>query len=266
MSYVESGWGFLNDSSGSSSEISNDSSGSSNDSSGSYAYDDDVSGVDFWNPSSESSGSNNNNNSGWGNDPGGEFETFHHPDVVIPPPEDPYDWTTDSDHGGSTYVPWQTSNIDNYVSAFGGLTYDWVDPNSAFLTEDIWGNPLPDHGEHWYTGGGLWNPFYAGENPITGEPIWLNEGQFNDMMTFGEFGSPYGGNTTSGGGGGGGGGWGYGYGYGGGRGGGYGGGGGGTPKYGGDFAGENPWGQSQIQRAWINQLRGMNRGGIVGLC
>ena len=64
-----------------------------------------------------------------------------------------------------------------------------------------------------------------------------------------------------------GGGWGYGYGggRGGGRGGGYGGG-GGTPKYGGDFAGENPWGRSQIQRAWINQLRGMNRGGIVSLC
>ena len=71
--------------------------------------------------------------------------------------------------------------------------------------------------------------------------------------------------TVTGGGGGGGGGWGYGYGYGGGGGRG-GGGGGGTPKYGGDFAGENPWGQSQIQRAWINQLRGMNRGGIVSLC
>ena len=46
--YVESGWGFLNDSSGSSPE-------SSNDSSGSYAYDDDVSGVDFSIPSPESS-------------------------------------------------------------------------------------------------------------------------------------------------------------------------------------------------------------------
>jgi len=76
--------------------------------------------------------------------------------------------------------------------------------------------------------------------------------------------------------GGGGGGWGYGYGggRGGGRGGGYGGG-GGTPKYGGDFAGENPWGLSHIQRKWIEQLRnphgggyfrGMNRGGIVSLC
>ena len=50
--YVESGWGFLNDSPGSSSEISNDSSGSSNDSSGSYAHGDNVSGVDFSIPSS----------------------------------------------------------------------------------------------------------------------------------------------------------------------------------------------------------------------
>jgi hypothetical protein len=49
-------------------------------------------------------------------------------------------------------------------------------------------------------------------------------------------------------------------------GGGGGGGGSGKPRYSGDFGGENPWGQSQIQRAWINQLRGMNRGGIVSLC
>ena len=261
--YVESGWGFLNNDSGSSS-ASDNTSESSNDSSGSYAYDDDVSGVDFWNPSSESSGSNNNNNSGWGNDPGGEFETFHHPDVVIPPPEDPYDWTTDSDHGGSTYVPWQTSNIDNYVSAFGGLTYDWVDPNSAFLTEDIWGNPLPDHGEHWYTGGGLWNPFYAGENPITGEPIWLNEGQFNDMMTFGEFGSPYGGNTTSGGSSGGSsGGW-----YSG-RGGSGRGGGGSRMQVagaGGDGHIWPRWGPFTQQGDYIRNLRRANRGGIVSLC
>jgi len=58
-------------------------------------------------------------------------------------------------------------------------------------------------------------------------------------------------------------------GWGGGRGGGGGGRGsgmGGGPKFQGDFAGEDPWGQSQIQRAWINQLRGMNRGGIVSLC
>ena len=46
--YVESGWGFLNDSPASSSA-------SSNDSSGSYAYGDNVSGVDIWIPSSASS-------------------------------------------------------------------------------------------------------------------------------------------------------------------------------------------------------------------
>jgi hypothetical protein len=49
--YVESGWGFLNDSPESSSE-------SSNNSSGSYAYGDDVSGVDFSIPSSGSSSAN----------------------------------------------------------------------------------------------------------------------------------------------------------------------------------------------------------------
>jgi len=51
--YVESGWGFLNNDSGSSS-ASDNTSESSNDSSGSYAYDDDVSGVDFSIPSSGS--------------------------------------------------------------------------------------------------------------------------------------------------------------------------------------------------------------------
>ena len=69
----------------------------------------------------------------------------------------------------------------------------------------------------------------------------------------------------------------YGGGYGGygGRGGSGGGGGSATPKYGGDFMAEGPWGQSHIQKAWIQQLRnphgegyfrGYNRGGIVSLC
>jgi len=67
---------------------------------------------------------------------------------------------------------------------------------------------------------------------------------------------------------------GWGYGYGGGRG---GGGGGGYQPQGsyGDAYMRNPWGQSHIQRKWIQQLRnphgegyfrGMNRGGIVSLC
>jgi len=68
---------------------------------------------------------------------------------------------------------------------------------------------------------------------------------------------------SRGGGPGGGGGWGSG---GGGGGGGYGGMGGRTPGFGGEGTSEDPWGRSQIQRSWINQLRGMNRGGIVSLC
>ena len=202
---------------------------------------------------------------GGGGEFGGNFPT------VIQESEDDYyedDSYWDAPVGTDppiNYVPWQTSPVDNFVSAYGGLSYDWDLTNPDFLTQDIWGNPLPDHGEHWYTGGGLWNPFYAGEDP-KGNPIWLNEGQFNEMMSVGEFGIlPPGG--TTGGGGGGGGGRGYYGGRGGGGGGGRGGGmGGGGPRFQGDFAGENPWGQSQIQRAWINQLRGMNRGGIVSLC
>jgi len=179
--------------------------------------------------------------------------------------EDSYDWTTDSDYGESTYVPWQTSPVDNFVSAYGGLTYDWVDPNSEFLTQDIWGNPLPDHGEHWYEGGGLWNPFYAGEDP-QGNPIWLNEGQFNEMMSVGEFGILPPGGTTGGGGGGGGGGWGYG--YGGGRGGSGGGGGSGMQVASAEGPGgmRSPWGPSDIQRRYINRMRTANRGGIISLC
>ena len=220
--------------------------------------------------------SGNSGSDDYGIGSGGEFGGINYGsgpvDSGIIPEEDSYDWRTDSDYGGSTYVPWQTSPVDNFVSAFGGLGYDWEDPDgsrSDFLTLDIHGNPLPDHGEHWYTGGGLWNPFYAGEypegHPKAGQPKWLTSSQFNEMMSVGEFGILPPGGTTGGAGGGGG--RGYYGGRGGGRGGGSGGGGGGgTPKYGGDFAGENPWGQSHIQRAWINQLRGMNRGGIVSLC
>ena len=166
--------------------------------------------------------------------------------------EDSYDWRTDSDYGGSTYVPTFGNTIEDFTSAYGGLRYDWVDPNSDFFKFDYKGNPLPDHGEHWYEGGGLWNPFYAGEYPEghqkEGQPKWLTSSQFNEMMSVGYLSIlPPGGSS----------------------------GGGGTPKYGGDFAGEGLWGQSHIQRKWIEQLRnphgegyfrGMNRGGIVSLC
>jgi len=153
-------------------------------------------------------GGGNDNNSGWGNDPQGEFGGSP---TVIQESEDDYyedDGYWDPPVGTDppiNYVPGQTSDEEDFISAYGGLSYDWVDPDSAFFTEDIWGNPLPDHGDDWYTGGGLWNPFIAGFNPETGEPIVLTEGQFNDMMTFGEFGSPYNTGVQTGGNGGGGG-------------------------------------------------------------
>ena len=83
------------------------------------------------------------------------------------------------------YVPWQTSDEDNFISAYGGL--------------GIYG----DGDDH------LWNPFIAGYDPETGEPIYLTTSQFNEMMSVGEFGIlPSGGTTTGGAGGGGGHGWG----------------------------------------------------------
>ena len=90
-----------------------------------------------------------------------------------PPEEDPYDWTTDSDYGGSTYVPWQTSDAENYISAFGGL-------------------PGYDEGDVTLLGteGYLWNPFIAGYDK-EGKPIYLTTSQFNEMMSVGEFGILY---------------------------------------------------------------------------
>ena len=92
------------------------------------------------------------------------------------------------------------------------------------------------------------NTGYVYQNPVTGEIIPLSGG-------------------SGGGGGGGGGGWGYGYGYGGGRGGSGGGGGGYQPQgsYG-DAYMRGRWGQSDIQRRYIDKMRGYNRGGIVSLC
>jgi hypothetical protein len=182
-----------------------------------------------------------------------------------PPEEDPYDWTTDSDYGGSTYVPWQDSAVDKFVSAYGGLSYDWVDPNSDFFKLDYKGNPLPDHGEHWYKDG-LWNPFIAGFDK-EGKPIYLTTSQFNEMMSVGEFGIlPSGGSNDQGGGGGRGGGY-YRRGYGGSGGGG--GGGGSRMQYpGAEGAGgmRGIWGPYTLQGDWIRKMRGYNRGGIVSLC
>ncbi len=135
----------------------------------------------------------------------------------------------DRDYGGTDYVPWQETKEEVFQSAFGGLDYSWVDPDSDFFT-DKYGNKIGEPGK------GLWNPFVSGYNE-EGDPIYLTPGQFNDMYTFGEFGSPYG-RVTSGGGGGGGGWGGYG---------GYGGGGGG---YG--------WGlqQDPMQRGYQREIVG----------
>ena len=134
------------------------------------------------------SGPNNPNyNSGWGNDPGGEFGGSP---TVIQESEDDYyedDGYWDPPVGTDppiNYVPWQTSSSDNFISALGGLDYNWVDPDSDFFL-DPYGDQIGSPGY------GLWNPFIAGYDPETGEPIYLTTSQFNEIMTFGEAGSPW---------------------------------------------------------------------------
>jgi hypothetical protein len=155
-----------------------------------------------------------------------------------------YEWTQTSNQGRQLPTEFINSIAEGSI----------VSGNEAVLSNEPWI--------------GTWSDVGAGNHPMF--PGGLEDYY---IATRDPFIVPY---TGSGGGrGGGGGGWGWGYGGGrGGRGGGYGGG-GGTPKYGGDFAGENPWGQSHIQRKWIEQLRnphgggyfrGYNRGGIVSLC
>jgi hypothetical protein len=225
---------------------------------------------------SSSSNNNNNNNNSWSsNDWAGEFAGTVSPDVVdayVPWESStsnlPNDYTYEGD-----YVPTFGNTAEDFASAYGGLSYDWVDPNSDFLTTDKYGNPLPDHGEHWYEGGGLWNPFYAGVypegHPKAGQPKWLNEGQFNEMMDLGEFPWPLGGSTTTGGPGPSPGGGGYGWGSGGGGGGSSRGSGGSRMQFpGAEGAGgmRGRWGQPTIQGDYIRRMRGYNRGGIVSLC
>jgi hypothetical protein len=176
--------------------------------------------------------------------------------VTYPPPEEPYDWTT-TDYGGVD--PEYQAYLDNLIRHTNEQGFSWyTTPGQSWFDrrDEQLRSAFGGYGGYNTPSGYLWDSL-AG----------LSNADKNKMWREGEFPWPLGGSDTRGGGGGGGGGRGYYGGRGGGRGGGYGGGGGGgTPKYGGDFAGENPWGQSHIQRAWINQLRGMNRGGIVSLC
>ena len=140
------------------------------------------------------SGSNNSGSSNnWsGNDWAGEFASAPSNVSYPPPDEDPYDWRTDSDYGGSTYVPTFGNTDEDFASAYGGLSYDWSNNNDFFT--DTSGNQIGQPGL------GLWNPFIAGFHPETGEPIPLTTSQFNEMMDLGEFPWPLGGSTTTGGG------------------------------------------------------------------
>ena len=132
------------------------------------------------------SGPNNPNyNSGWGNDPAGEFGTVPEEAITTYEP-----WVSSTSNlpdeyvYEGDYVPWQTSSSDNFISALGGLDYNWVDPDSDFFL-DPYGDQIGSPGY------GLWNPFIAGYDPETGEPIYLTTSQFNEIMTFGEAGSPW---------------------------------------------------------------------------
>ena len=247
-SYVESGWDFLNDYSGS----SNDSPASSNDSSGSYAYGDDVSGVDFWNPSSGSddqdlyggystaqeqaaagmaaagmvTGSSLSGMGFWDQSP------VQYPGMPDDLPALLSDYTPEQ-------LAWHNLilGVDDPAEV-GGYTLN--------LPENVYYSTYGPGAEGFAYNANPWNlqgpnnTGYVYQNPVTGEIIPLSGG-------------------SGGGGGGGGGGWGYGYG---------GGGGGGYQPQGsyGDAYMRNRWGQSGIQGDWIRGLRGYNRGGIVSLC
>ena len=150
------------------------------------------------------------------------------------------------------YVPYTTPWQENLADAMGGLSYDWVDPDSDFFKDEE-GNIIGKPGE------GLWDPL-AG----------LSYDQMATMYDMGEY---YGGpifNYSGYGGGGGGGGWGYGGGYGGGG----GGGGGGyieqeLPPQGNKgerWGAQTPWQQMMINtHAGKGFQQGYARGGIVGL-
>jgi len=229
-----------------------------------YAYGDDVSGVDFWNPSSAPApvvpASTPEMETGFGSWFGANTGSTGSSELVQMTIQNEIDKAIAEqkalhnagkvkDKYGKV-IPWQTSMHNKVIQDVFNNLYPKIKQYTEEEFVSLYGEE--SRGDYIAANAAMAPGFanYMGAPPPGQTSIFAENWQ-----------------SPRRGGGGGGGGWGYGYGggRGGGRGGGYGGG-GGTPKYGGDFAGENPWGRSQIQRAWINQLRGMNRGGIVGLC
>ena len=157
---------------------------------------------------------------------------------------------------------WKTESGQNTLSFFG-----W-NPNNPYsvpaelinqISEGsiVSGNEAIESIEPWI---GTWDDIGSGEHPMF-------PGGVTDYydVTSDPFVIPYTGTSGSGGSGGGG----YGWGSGGGGGGSRGSGGGSRMQFpGAEGAGgmRGRWGQSGLQRSWINQLRGYNRGGIVSLC
>jgi hypothetical protein len=267
--YVESGWGFLNDSPGSSSEISNDSSGSSNDSSGSYAHGDNVSGVDFSIPSSAPAPvvptSTPEMTTGFGSVFGASSGSTGSSPIVQDALSDMIDQNVQAIIDQQGYV--QHSDLQDAINAaYNNFYPQLVDPQT--------GESMQMTLEEFIAAGGTEQDYlaanasmYPGSANLMGIPPgqtsvgqeWINDWYAGN--TGGSSGGPgphYGGSWN----------------YGGGRG---GGGGGGYQPQGsyGDAYMRGRWGPSHIQRKWIEQLRnphgggyfrGMNRGGIVSLC
>jgi hypothetical protein len=216
--------------------------------------DDLASANDAWlTPHTPSSGGSDD----YGIGSGGEFGGTVTPEIVNA--YDPWESSTsnlpDEYTYSGGYEPYTTSREDQFLSAFGGLNYDWEDPDSSrsdFLTKDIRGNPIvggPDQR--------LWGPFKG-----------LSFDEWNTMLDYGEFdrgpignysGRPGGGGGSGGGGSGGR----YRSGPGGDR-------GGGSRMQvagaGGDGHIWPRWGPFTQQGDYIRGLRRANRGGIVSLC
>jgi len=131
--YVESGWGFLNDDSG-----------SSNDSSGSSSGNDDVSGLDYLNPSSGSS-SANDVESDWGflND-----DSDHSPPASDDTSSDPViDWADDledydiaediqSGYGTPYLTPGESEDVHNELTNLETI-YDNLGYDSPFIPTNL---------------------------------------------------------------------------------------------------------------------------------